>query len=130
MATDGPTPAPCDIEIFKNGKSIVMVTGSSNAVENWVRAVAKKADARLDWHYSGGIANILHLGDAESRTRAIEAMQALKSELKGTILRFVDVGANGLYREGVTPVPPGTVASFYTGGQESTFVVDPNKQNT
>jgi hypothetical protein len=97
MATDGPTPPPCDPEIFKKGDGVCVVDGSSNAVERWVQKVAKKANAKVDWHYSGGRANVLHLGDAESRQRVLNAISELEGELKGTIL---SVGGPALYRNG------------------------------
>lgn len=98
MATDGSTPRPCNPKIFKKGKGVCVVDGSSNAIERWVRAVAKKAKAEVDWHYSGGRANVLHLGDAKSRQRVLNAIEELKGELKGTIL---NVGGPALYRKGV-----------------------------
>jgi len=98
VATDGPTPTPCDREIFHKGSGIAVLDGSSNAVERWVQSVAKRADARVDWHYSGGRANVLHLGDEESRQRALSAIDELKDELNGTIL---SVGGPALYRLGV-----------------------------
>ena len=48
MSTDGPTPPPCDQEIYDKGNGVALLDGSSNAVERWVRAVAKKAEARVD----------------------------------------------------------------------------------
>lgn len=98
MSTDGPTPAPCNPDIFKKGKGVCVVDGSSNAVERWVQSVAKKADAQVDWHYSGGRANVLHLGDDESRQRVLNAISELEPELKGQILT---VDGPALYRNGV-----------------------------
>jgi hypothetical protein len=98
MATDGPTPPSCDPDIFKKGEGVCVLDGSSNAVERWVKAVAAKANAKVDWHYSGGRANVLHLGDAESRQRVLNAIHELEGELDGTIL---DVGGPALYRNGV-----------------------------
>jgi len=98
MATDGPTPAPCDPKIFKKGKGVCVVDGSSNAVERWVRAVAKEANAKVDWHYSGGRANVLHLGDKVSRQRVLNAISKLEGELKGCIL---SIDGPALYRNGV-----------------------------
>src|SRR3990167_7598907 len=98
MATDGPTPPPCNPDIFKNGKGVCVVDGSSNAVERWVQSVAKKANAQVDWHYSGGRANVLHLGDDESRQRVLNAIKELEGELKGRIL---SVDGPALYRNGV-----------------------------
>ena len=98
MATDGPTPAPCNPDIFKKGRGVCVVDGSSNAVERWVQSVAKKANAQVDWHYSGGRANVLHLGDDESRQRVLNAINELEGELKGRIL---SVDGPSLYRNGV-----------------------------
>ena len=98
MATDGPTPAPCNPDIFKKGRGVCVVDGSSNAVERWVQSVAKKANAQVDWHYSGGRANVLHLGDDESRQRVLNAINELEGELKGRIL---SVDGPALYRNGV-----------------------------
>lgn len=95
MATDGPTPPPCNAEIFECGEGVCVVSGSSNAVERWVRAVAKKAHAQVDWHYSGGRANVLHLGDKASRQRVLEAIDELAGTLNGTML---SVGGPALYR--------------------------------
>ncbi len=106
MATDGPTPLPCDDEIFEKGQGVCVVDGRSNAVERWVQAVAKKADARVDWHYSGGRANVLHLGDDASRQRVLNAIAELEGNLEGTIL---SVGGPALYRKG-DAVPDGTIA--------------------
>ena len=46
MATDGPTPAPCSPEIFKKGKGVCVLDGSSNDVERWVQSIAKEANAQ------------------------------------------------------------------------------------
>mgnify|MGYP006928182218 CR=1 FL=1 len=106
MATDGPTPEPCSTDIFMKGQGVCVVEGRSNAVERWVRAVAKKANTQVDWHYSGGRANVLHLGDDDSRQRALNAISELEEELDGTIL---SVGGPALYRSG-DEVPEGTIA--------------------
>jgi len=98
MATDGPDPAPCNPDIFKKGRGVCVIDGSSNAVERWVQSVAKKANAQVDWHYSGGRANVLHLGDDASRQRVLNAINELEGELKGRIL---SVDGPALYRSGV-----------------------------
>ena len=98
MATDGPTPPPCNPKIFKHGTGVCVVDGSSNAVERWVKAVAKKANAQVDWHYSGGRANVLHLGDDESRQRVLNAIHELAGKFKGDML---NIGGPTLYRNGV-----------------------------
>lgn len=107
MATDGPTPPPCNPEIFEKGKGVCVLDGSSNAVERWVQKIAKAANAQVDWHYSGGRANVLHLGDDESRQRVLQAIKDLQSELKGTIL---SIDGPALYRNGVEDTNTGPTA--------------------
>jgi len=86
MATDGPTPTSCNPRIFKKGEHVAsLYGGTANAVECWVQAVAKKANAQVDWHYFGGVARVLHLGNAESRTRVYATIEGLKPLLKGVI---------------------------------------------
>jgi hypothetical protein len=115
------TPAPCDPRIFKEGVSVAAVyadgfssdgKGGSIEIERWVRSVADKANASLDWHYSGGIGNVLFLGDAEARQRVEIAIDALTPTLAGRVMVRYGPGAAGLYREGVTAVPEGTRAVF------------------
>lgn len=117
MATDGPTPPACKKEIFENGQPILVIDGASNAVENWVRQVARKADAQIDWHYSGGVAQVLHLGDSDSWNKTVEAITALAGQLKGRILKQYEQNESGLFRNGVTPTPEGAVAGFYVDGK-------------
>ncbi len=112
MATDGPTPPPCNQEIFQDGQPVLILDAKPNAAESWVKAVAEKANALVDWHYSGGIAQVLHLGDDESRVRVETAIDKLEPTLKGTIIRRYKPGESGLNRRDVTQSPPGAVASF------------------
>ncbi len=86
MATDGPTPAPCPRDIFEHGEPVIILDARSNACERFVRAVAEMANARVDWHYSGGRAQVLFLGDAEARKRVGVALDALLPKLEGRVL--------------------------------------------
>ncbi len=91
MATDGVTPPTlCNREIFLKGRGVCVVDGRAKAIERWVRVIAAKANAQVDWHYNGGRANVLHLGDNESRQRVLKAINELESELDGTILSIED----------------------------------------
>ena len=108
MATDGPTPPDCNPDIFKHGTGLCVVDGSSNAVERWVQAIAQKAGAQVDWHYSGGRASVLHLGDDASRERVLVAMMQLLPELEGTVL---DILGPVLFRNGVDEVPEGAIVA-------------------
>ena len=123
MTSDETAIADCDADIFKNGHPVVLIDGRSDAVEDWVRAVANAANAQLDWHFSGGIAQVLHLGDDESRTRVEDAIDQLTDTLKGKIMRRVPKGAPGLYRRGVTDVPEGALGGFYEGGDSSSYII-------
>lgn len=112
MATDGPTPAPCDSDIFKNGTGLCVLDGASNAVERYVQEIARRANAKVDWHYSGGRANVLHLGDSASRERALAAVNEMGDRDDVTIL---SIDGPALYRQG-DPVPEGTIAIDPGGG--------------
>jgi hypothetical protein len=90
MATDGPTPPPCDLEIFNNGHPVARLFGSANAIESWVKAVAAKAEARVDWFYAGGVAVVLHLGDPESDARVFAAIHDLEPTLVGEVYAVYD----------------------------------------
>ena len=68
---------PCKKKIFEEGELVCMLEGSSNRVERWVKRVAKKAKAQVDWHYAGGRAMVLHLGDTASRYRTMAAIKEL-----------------------------------------------------
>jgi hypothetical protein len=75
MATDGPTPKPCDPKIFSEGTSVfVTSTIPSNAMEGWVRKVAEKSGQPVDWHFAAGRARVLALGDIDKAKAAIEEL--------------------------------------------------------
>lgn len=101
----------CDQEIFENGQPVVALDARSEAAEKWVCAVAKEANASVDWHYSGGIAQVLHLGNDESRARVEAAIDKLSHKLDGTIMRRFSKEEQGLFRAGVTETPDGAIAS-------------------
>lgn len=111
----------CDPRIFKEGVSVAAVDADGNSsdgkggsieIERWVRAVADRANALLDWHYSGGIGNVLFLGDVDDRARVEAALDELTPTLAGRVLRRYAPGQLGLYRQGVTSTPAGAVAGF------------------
>ena len=75
MATDGPTPAPCDSEVFEKGESVFVThTIPSNAMDGWVKKVAELSGQRVDWHFFGGRANVLALGDIDKVKAAIQKL--------------------------------------------------------
>lgn len=60
---------------------------------------------RVDWHYSGGRASVLHLGDADSRQRVLNAIHELRAPFEaggGTIL---SIGGPALFRSRFQDAP-------------------------
>lgn len=112
--------APCDQEVFRHGRSLFAFDTwlcGARTFETWVRSLAFLSGQRVDWHYSGGIANVLVLGD---RQRVWEV--AASGPMPARLMRIFNVEDPGLYRGGVTEVPEGTVAAFYDGGPGSTYI--------
>lgn len=99
-----PTPMPCDSLIFQYGSPVALIAGKSIAIEAWVKEVRKAAKAQIDWHFTGGIAQVVHLGDEASRQRVEVAIDTLISTLQGRLMKRCEMRDKGLYREGVTPV--------------------------
>ena len=82
MATDGPDPPPCDRDVFDHGTCVFVThTIPSNAMEGWVKNVAKLSGQRVDWHFSGGRACVRALGDLNAVERAIEKLLPEHDEL-------------------------------------------------
>jgi hypothetical protein len=97
MSENPDVPARCDREIFKDGLGICALDAGRWQAEEWVRKVAQKSGQRVDWHYSGGRANVLYIGDYD---RVLAAVKELRGELDGDILRIFGRGEHGLYRMG------------------------------
>lgn len=117
----------CDPNVFKNGESIAVLEEGDlepSAVNKWLKKVSKSANATLDWHYSGGWAHVLHLGDADSRKRAEKALRNLSGQDGIRLVRIIPSGSPGLYRAGITSVPEGTLAVAYDGGNSSIMFVN------
>jgi hypothetical protein len=82
MATDGPTPQPCNDKIFKKGTSVFVThTIPSNAMAGWVKKVAEKSGQPVDWHFCGGRANVLALGNLKKVHEAIRELMPEHDEL-------------------------------------------------
>lgn len=78
-------PAPCDTNVFEKGHSAIVLDGCSFRVEEWVQSVAKASGQLVDWHYSGGRANVLYVGDFEAVAAAIdELLPRLEDAVKKT----------------------------------------------
>ena len=71
---------PCDAEIFHHGESICSFHAKAAIVEPWVKRVAAESGQRVDWHYIGGHANVLFIGDRAKVREAVEKLQPELSE--------------------------------------------------
>lgn len=71
--------------------------------------LAKKTGVQIDWHYSGGIAQVLFLSTEEDRARIIEQAKPSKDV---RIMRIIDSGG-GIYRAGVDTLPDDVIWVFY-----------------
>lgn len=77
MATDGPTPATCDVRVYANGTTVFMGWDiSSNRMEGWVKKVAALSGQQVDWFFVGGRAAVKALGDLEEVRTAIVLLRA------------------------------------------------------
>ncbi len=76
---------PCDADIFKNGHSVAMMVACRHRAEAWVQEVAKESGQRVDWHYTGGIVNVLYIGD---HNKVLTAVRKLEPELKKLMVRL------------------------------------------
>lgn len=109
----------CDSEVFAKGAPLLLAdtgaVGGAAMFEKWVQRVAEVSGQRVDWHYSGGVAQVLVLGD---HAKATEAARGLGPELPGQvrIMRWCSADSNGIYRAGVSDVPSGAIAVVTTSG--------------
>jgi hypothetical protein len=71
---------PCNQNVFKNGHSIATLDACMHRAETFVQAVAKESGQPVDWHYSGGIANVLYLGDFDKVKVAFDKLTPMLSE--------------------------------------------------
>jgi hypothetical protein len=101
-------PPPCDPEIFKKGEGICTFHAKSAVTEPWVVKVREESGQRVDWHYSGGMVNMLYIGDYQ---KVVAAIEKLYPELEAACkkagyergpehFRIHGPGAHGLYRQG------------------------------
>lgn len=74
MATSQPT-NQCDTEVYESGDTIAWMTGPSTVIEALVVRVRELTGARIDWHYAGGRACVLMLGDAKAKVKAREELE-------------------------------------------------------
>jgi hypothetical protein len=82
-------PPPCNREIFDHGIDVATLGAGTQTedAEVWVRFVANRANAAVDWHRSGGVCVVMFLGDADARQRVEKAISELEPFLKGVITK-------------------------------------------
>ena len=118
------SPKPCSKRVFEKGQSIVLASTYNCGAEGFEAWIVKVREllprsfllpwgkTEIDWHYSGGIANVLYVGSREDVEKALNQML---HECPARILRFVSDIEVGPYRDGVTPAPEGAIAAFDGG---------------
>ncbi len=64
MKVAGGDLAPCSHEMFKGGKYVCLISGgSARLIDRFVKEVAEYSDQPVDWHYMGGRARVVTIGD-------------------------------------------------------------------
>jgi hypothetical protein len=106
----------CDGEVFENGVPLLLAdtgpVGGSALFEKWVQDLANESGQRVDWHYSGGVAQVLVLGDyVKALAEAMVAEAGLPAGIR--IMRWCGPAERGLYRAGVTPAPDDAIAAVF-----------------
>lgn len=74
----------CDKEIFANGKPIIILDGKQKEIELLVSTVAAITGIPVDWHYSGGRAQVLYIGgeiEHHLLTRYFERNRLIQMEI-------------------------------------------------
>lgn len=67
MASDGPDPPACEVEIYMRGTIALVVAGvPSNAMERWVARLRTESGQRVDWHFAAGRAFVKVIGDVSA----------------------------------------------------------------
>jgi hypothetical protein len=97
-------PPPCEPDIFKNGTPVAWATtgptGGNRLFESWIVRVRAASGQPVDWHYSGGRAQVLALGNLDA------VRQAMNTEPLPTMVELFFFGAGeGLYRAALEAAP-------------------------
>lgn len=101
---------PCDDDVFRHGVPVLIVdtgdVGGNALFDRWVVALAEAVGCAVDWHYSGGRAQVLTTGD-HAAVLAMARTMPLPKDPRGepmTVLRWCDDKA-GIWRnfEGGAP---------------------------
>jgi hypothetical protein len=72
----------CDSDVYENGSQVFLThTIAAKDVEKWVQAVAKESGQKVDWHYCGGRAVVLALGDLSKVYDALKKLRPVHDAL-------------------------------------------------
>lgn len=64
---------PCNQDVYKNGTQVFLThTIRSAQLEEWVQTMVKESGQPVDWHWYGGRAVILALGDLDKVRAALK----------------------------------------------------------
>lgn len=62
----------CDYDVYEKGRQVFLTqTIRASNIETWVQKIAADSGQQVDWHYAGGRAIILALGDIEKVRESI-----------------------------------------------------------
>lgn len=68
--------ADCDPKVFKHGALVAQIARADGMrswhIEEFVKSVARETGTATDWHYCGGRALVLTLGDRDTVRAAID----------------------------------------------------------
>lgn len=113
-------PAPCDPEVFKSGQGICSFHARTFITEPWVVRVREESGQRVDWHMSGGMCNVLYIGDYEKVRAAVEKLYpdlvktCEEHGYKPEHFTLYGPAAHGLYRKGDLDLREGDVLAVNT----------------
>ncbi len=90
LAAKPETPTSCNRKIFEEGDMVCVLAGPRMwHIEAFVKAVSKRAGVGLDWHFSGGQAQILAMPSDVSKAVEMlkELMPALEAASKSKVAK-------------------------------------------
>lgn len=91
MEDEKTSPKPCDPEIFSKGEGICILDAPSWPMEHWVQRLSEKSGEKLDWHYMGGRAILMHIGTVRSHRKVQQVIREMDPDPEIRILSFVDM---------------------------------------
>ncbi len=72
---------PCNDKIHRKGTHLFTTHSiPAEKIEKWVKQVAQMSGQKVDWHYFGGRAVILALGNARQISKVTQAIKDLLPE--------------------------------------------------